>query len=242
MVLRGFFLTMKFYELDKKGFVIVKDILDENKVLHLIESLSKLKSKKGVSKKKDLIYGVRNLLNLSPEIKEFAESKTVKEIVENFIGKDAKLVRAIYFDKTPNANWKVPWHQDLTISVEEKIETSGFTAWTLKAEIQHVQPTVEILENILTLRFHLDDADESNGALKVLEESHKSGRLESSEIQNLKDKANSFLCEASKGDVLVMRPLLVHSSSAGSNPKNRRVIHLEFSAEKLPNGLKWYGS
>lgn len=229
-------------ELKKRGFVNLENSLDEEDILHLIKSLSKLKSSNGVSKKRGSIYGVRNLLNLSPEIREFAESDKVREIVENFIGENAKPVRAIYFDKTPDANWKVPWHQDLTISVKEKFETKGFTAWTMKAGIQHVQPTAEILEKILTLRFHIDDADESNGALKVLEGTHKNGRLSAEEIKEFRHKANSCLCEASKGDVLIIRPLLVHSSSAGSNPKNRRVIHIDFSNVNLPNGLKWYGS
>ncbi len=233
---------MENVELENKGFLIIESVLCDKTISHLIKSLSKLKSLNGVSKKKDSIYGVRNLLHSSPEIKKFAESEKVREIVENFIGKDAKPVRAIYFDKTADANWKVPWHQDLTISVEAKRETEGFSAWTLKAEIQHVQPTVEILENILTLRFHLDDADESNGALKVLEGTHKNGRLTADKIKELKCKAKTFLCEASKGDVLIMKPLLVHSSSAGSNPQNRRVIHIDFSNAILPNGLKFYGS
>ncbi len=229
-------------ELNKKGFVILKSVFDEKEISYLIDFLTKLKSSNAVNRKKDSIYGVRNLLNLSPEIKEFAESEKIRKIVEDFVGKDAKTVRAIYFDKTENANWKVPWHQDLTIAVKAKRETVGFSAWTLKAGIQCVQPTAEILEKILTLRIHLDDADESNGALKVLEGTHKFGRLKAEEIKNTRLKANTFLCKASKGDILAMRPLLVHSSSAGVNPKNRRIIHLEFSAEKLPNGLDWYGS
>ncbi len=229
-------------EINNKGFIILRNVLNEETVSHLIQSLSKLNSENGVSKRKNSVYGIRNLLNLSPEIKDFAESDKVREIVQNFIGENAKPVRAIYFDKTADANWKVPWHQDLTISVKKKKETRGFSAWTIKAGIQHAQPTVDILESILTLRFHLDDTDEENGALKILEGTHKRGRLIADEIKETKLKANSFLCKASKGDVLVMRPLLVHSSSAGLKPKNRRVIHLEYSAEKLPNGLEWYGS
>lgn len=35
-------------------------------------------------------------------------------------------VKGIVFDKTPAANWKVPWHQDLTICVERRIDVNGF--------------------------------------------------------------------------------------------------------------------
>ena len=112
----------------------------------------------------------------------------------------------------------------------------------MKAEIQHVQPPINGLENMLTLRFHLDDADETNGALKVIPKSHNLGRLSAEEIKSLRQANETHLCSVKKGDCLIMRPLILHSSSAGTSPKNRRVIHFEFSAEALPNGLNWYGS
>ncbi len=136
----------------------------------------------------------------------------------------------------------MPWHQDLTIAVKEKRETEGFAVWTRKAGIEHVQPPVGILEKMLTLRFHLDDADSSNGALKVIPKSHQSGRLSADEIKFRRQANETRVCSVKKGDCLIMRPLILHSSSAGTRPKNRRVIHFEFSAEDLPNGLSWYGS
>jgi ectoine hydroxylase-related dioxygenase (phytanoyl-CoA dioxygenase family) len=226
--------------LKKDGFQILENVVDEQTISSLLKDLSQIKLSKLANRKS--IYGVRNLLNLSPKVREFAESETVCKIAEKYLGEKAKVVRAIYFDKTPDANWKVPWHQDLTISVGEKIETKGFTAWTRKAGINHVQPPIGILEKMLTLRFHLDDADETNGALKVLAGTHKFGRLGATEIQNLKSKQTASLCNVKKGGCLLMKPLLVHSSSAGFQPKHRRVIHLEFSAEDLPNGLNFYGS
>jgi hypothetical protein len=43
-----------------------------------------------------------------------------------------------------------------------------------------------------------------------------------------------------RGGALLMRPLLLHASSACVVPKPRRVIHLEFVAEHLPDGLEWF--
>lgn len=233
---------MEVTALEEKGFAILKNIFDEQEISHLIEAVSKLKDSNAVSRKNNEIYGVRNLLNHSPEIRELSQSRKVRGIAKNFLGKNAKVVRAIYFDKTLNANWKVPWHQDLMIAVVERRETKGFSAWTRKAGIQHVQPPIGILEKMLTLRFHLDDSGESNGALKVVPKSHNLGRLSADEIKNLRKANSGSVCNVKRGDCLVMRPLLIHSSSAGLNPKNRRVIHLEFSADDLPNGLQWYGS
>jgi ectoine hydroxylase-related dioxygenase (phytanoyl-CoA dioxygenase family) len=233
---------MEFAEFEQNGFGILEKILDDETVLLLINEVSKLGSSNSVKRKSETVYGVRNLLNLSPTIKEFSQSKSVKKIAEKFLGKNAKVVRAIFFDKTVGANWKVPWHQDLTIAVKEKRETKGFTTWTRKAEIQHVQPPLEILEKMLTLRFHLDDADESNGALKVIPKSHKNGRLSAAEIKFRRQANETLVCSVKKSDCLIMRPLILHSSSAAASPKNRRVIHFEFSAQDLPNGLDWYGS
>lgn len=221
-------------ELNETGFAILKNVLDEAAILSLKRDLSAM-----ISEKSESAYGVRNLLNLSPRVRKFSESETVRNLAESFLGKDAKVVRAIFFNKTHAANWKVPWHQDLTIAVREKRETAGFTAWTRKSEIWHVQAPDSILREMLTLRFHLDDADETNGALKAVAGSHRR-RLDSAEVQKLPKPF--ALCRASKGDVMLMRPLVVHSSSAGTCPQNRRVIHLEMAAENLPNNLDWYGS
>lgn len=229
-------------EFEADGFAILKNVLDEKTVCHLTGQLSKLKPSVASNRNKEFVYGVRNLMNLSPEIKDFAESETVRKLAENFLGKKARVVRAIYFDKTPDANWKVPWHQDLTISVKGKRETEGFTAWTMKAKIQHVQPPIEILENMITIRFHLDEADDTNGALKVIPKSHRKGRLSATEIKKEREANESVFCRVKQGDCLIMRPLILHSSSAGTNPKRRRVIHLEFSNCSLPNGLEFYGS
>lgn len=231
-----------FDEFETEGFTILKSALDRKTISLLIENLSKLKLSAPVSRNNEFVYGVRNLLNLSPEIKKFSQSETVRNIAENFLGSKAKVVRANYFDKTVEANWKVPWHQDLTISVKEKRETEGFSAWTMKAGIGHVQPPVEILEKMTALRFHLDNADETNGALKVITKSHTKGRLSAGEIKKMREANESALCRVKQGDCLIMRPLILHSSSAGTFPKRRRVIHLEFSACGLPNGLEFYGS
>jgi ectoine hydroxylase-related dioxygenase (phytanoyl-CoA dioxygenase family) len=233
---------MQFTEFKENGFLVLHDVLNEKTISVLTEAVSKLQPRNTANRNDQRIYGVRDLLNLSPEIKEFSQSETVKKIVRDFIGENAQVVRAIYFNKTAEANWKVPWHQDLTIAVKEKQETEGFTAWTRKVGIFHVQPPIEILEKMLTLRFHLDDADETNGALKIIPKFHTKGRLNAEKIKQLRKANETAICSVKKGDCLIMRPLLLHSSSAGSNPKNRRVIHFEFSSEDLPNGLNWYDS
>lgn len=228
-------------EIDKFGFAAFTQIIDEKQIVSLINHLSELNEFLSL-KKNGTAYGIRDLLNLSSEVRALAKSRKIKDLLGEILGENAKPVRAIFFDKTPEANWKVPWHQDLTIAVKEKRETVGFTAWTQKAKIQHVQPPVSILEQMLAVRIHLDDTDETNGALKVIPNSHENGRLSAADIQLMRRTNQIKICSAKRGEAFLMRPLVVHSSSAGINPKHRRVIHIEFSAAVLPNNLEWYGS
>src|SRR5205807_4301579 len=95
-------------------------------------------------------------------------------------------VRAIYFDKSPEANWLVSWHQDLTLALRARAEVPGFGPWSTKDGIPHVQPPVELLQQMLSVRLHLDDADESNGALRVLPGSHRCERLAPARIRELR--------------------------------------------------------
>ncbi len=150
------------------------------------------------------------------------------------------MVRGILFDKTADANWKVPWHQDLTIAVQEQHDVPGFGPWSVKAGIAHVQPPMELLERMVTLRLHLDDCDAANGPLRVLPRTHKCGRLEAASIAQERESIPEIVCTALRGAALLMKPLLLHASSACKSPRHRRVVHLEWSANELPGGLQWH--
>lgn len=224
------------------GFAIIPGILDSLTVYSLLAQLEKVTVNEAVKRRGQSYFGIRNLLNAVPAVRDLAESSHIRSIVEPIAGERARVVRGIFFDKTPDANWKVAWHQDVAIAVREQKQVAGFCGWSLKAGIAHVQPPVSILENILTLRLHLDDADEANGALKVIPGSHKLGRIETKEMDEAKQLASPVNCCVRQGDALVMRPLLLHSSSASATPSHRRVVHIEFSSVELPGDLEWYGS
>ena len=109
----------------------------------------------------------------------------------------------------------------------------------MKEGIPHVQPPTAILEQMLTVRIHLDSTDESNGALKLFPGSHTEGKLTTAQIDRQKQApVISANCEA--GGILLMRPLLLHASSIALVPSHRRVIHLEYSSHQLSDDLEWY--
>lgn len=229
-------------EIKSNGFAVIPDVLDPATVDSLIDQFALIPRSNATKQRGDRYFGIRNLLNVAPFVHELAVSDGVRSIVELVAGKQAQVVRGIFFDKTPEANWKVAWHQDLTIAVRSRKELAGFECWSLKAGVIHVQPPDFVLESILALRLHLDDASCENGALRVILGSHTQGRLSFTEIERIKHETQPVSCPVKKGGALAMRPLLLHSSSVSNTASHRRVIHLEFSSIELPDGLEWHRS
>lgn len=181
-------------------------------------------------------HGIRGLLRRSPFLAEWAHSAELLACLP----RGMQPVRAILFDKTPEANWKVAWHQDLTIAVQEKQDVPGYGPWSVKDGITHVQPPMSLLEEMITLRLHLDDTPSGNGALKVVPGSHCQGRLNSETIAITRQTTPAHICEAQAGDILLMKPLILHASSASEKAGHRRVVHVEYAVkESLHPALQW---
>jgi ectoine hydroxylase-related dioxygenase (phytanoyl-CoA dioxygenase family) len=211
---------------ERDGFAVVPSCLDDETVERLCAHLD------------DTSHGIRNLLAL-PVVRELAASAPVRTLAESILGKNCFAVKGTFFNKTQESNWKVAWHQDLTIMVRERREVRGFGPWTVKAGIAHVQPPTEVLSRILAMRLHLDESGEENGPLRVIPGSHGQGRLSAEEVAEW-PRRGSVTCTVPRGGALLMRPLLLHASSACLAPKPRRVIHLEFAADELPARLEWH--
>lgn len=184
--------------------------------------------------------GVRDLFDRSPAVRALATSPAVRSVAEPVLGPACFAVRAILFDKSPGANWKVTWHQDLTIAVRERASVVGYGPWSAKGGVAHVQPPAELLERMLAVRVHLDDCGPANGPVRVLPGSHRVGRLSASAIDAWRAGAAAVDCLAERGAILAFRPLLLHASSPAAAAAHRRVVHLEFAAEELPAPLDWH--
>ncbi len=185
------------------------------------------------------MYGVRNLLDLSPDVRRLAALPEVRQLVTPIIGGGAFAARAIFFDKVPGANWALGWHQDSVIAVAEQQDVPGFLAWGQKAGVWQVQPPPEILAAMVAVRIHLDDCGPDNGPLRVIPGSHRHGWLDN-EISRWKETVGPVTCLARAGGAVVMCPLILHASSKAVSPNHRRVIHIEYASEELPGGLEWH--
>jgi len=226
-------------QVETSGYALVPSVLDCGEIQHLLSIPESVEESSPSLRRRGGVFAVRNLLEVSPEIRELAGSPVVRRLVEPILGPKAFPVRGILFDKTPDANWKVPWHQDVTIAVADRIDVDGFGPWSIKAGVLHVQPPAAILENMISVRLHLDSCGEENGALRVIPGSHRMGKLPEQEAARIGAEEECSVCAAGAGGALLMRPLLLHASSASTTPKHRRIIHIDFASVNLPNGMKW---
>ncbi len=222
------------------GFQVVPPVLGSSVIDSLLEGLAELKEKQDAGGRRARSFGARNLLRDCPPVAALANNRALNELVLPVLGPEAFGVRALFFDKWAGANWQVGWHQDLSIAVAERVEAPELTGWSLKQGVIHVQPPGNVLENMLTLRVHLDDCGEDNGPLRVLRGSHRHGRLNDEQIERWQRTGEAVTCLVQRRGVLLMRPLLMHASSPAKNPRHRRVIHLEYAANPLPCGLRWF--
>ena len=183
--------------------------------------------------------GIRNADKKFGSIAKLAASNQMLSSASKYVDGCPKLVRSILFDKSPTNNWLVTWHQDKTVALSSKFEKLNWGPWSVKDDIYHVQPPVEVLENMVTFRIHLDESTIDNGCLKVISSSHMSGVLSQDEIYAHVSTNVECLIVAPALSALAMRPHILHASSKALKPSRRRILHLEYSSYDLPKGINW---
>jgi ectoine hydroxylase-related dioxygenase (phytanoyl-CoA dioxygenase family) len=134
--------------------------------------------------------GVRNLHEHPAVLRLVHHSRFVREVGP------FTPVKATLFDKTPQANWRVQWHQDRSPAT-------------------------------LAARIHLDDCGPDDGALRVIPGSHRRGVIPESELAAIVAHGPVVELHAPRGAILLMHPLLVHSSARATQATQRRVLHIE---------------
>ncbi len=228
-------------EFDHNGFAVIPDVFDAATVGELsqrVDTARQSNNSENVANRSGT-YALRNLTDVVPEVAAVVSHRAVVDLVNRVVGSDAFMVRSTLFDKTPGANWGVPWHQDLSIAVAERHEVDGFSAWTRKAGVPCVQPPLNMMRRVLALRLHLDDCSAANGALKVLPGTHRLDKFDNNAVERQQGQTEEFICEVPAGGVVLMRPLLLHASSPMEVETSRRVIHFEFANFELPEPLQW---
>ncbi len=224
-------------DIASNGFSTIAAVFTDDEITGLLSTISKVDTSNPAFRKTNDLFAIRRFFKEVPDAFDLVFNKNLKGLLTELFGSDFFVVKSIYFDKPANSNWFVAYHQDLTISVDKKITLDGYGPWTKKQEQYAVRPPLEILEDNYTIRIHLDDTDEENGALKVINRSHTKGICRPETIDwNVETET---ICNVPKGGVMFMKPLLLHASGRTTNSKKRRVIHIELSRHLLPAQVKW---
>jgi hypothetical protein len=221
--------------LDRDGFVVIRQIFSPVEIAEMIASLDEsLGGADSVLHSSQAIFGARNLLQIWPAAKSVWRNPRLLEFASQALGTGAGLVRGLYFDKPPEQSWALPFHRDKTIAVRDNRTLGpGFRSPTTKAGVPHVEAPTHVLERMLTLRIHLDTMTLENGPMSLLPGSHCDDTPMTEIVMPL----------GAAGDVLAMRPLVLHGSrhAEPGTTLRRRIVHLEFAAmRELSGGMEWY--
>jgi len=172
--------------------------------------------------------GARHLMN-HPAVAEVANDHRLLRIARRALGVEASPYRATLFEKSGRANWLVVWHQDTALPLASRFESPEWGPWSKKAGILYAHAPAWALSRVLALRIHLDASTAENGPLRVIPGSHVAGVLSDEEVFSIARRREHVDCLVSRGGVLAMRPLLVHSSSKARVDTPRRVLHIEYA-------------
>lgn len=225
-------------ELETRGFALVSQAIDSQGIQTLCDCMRDYADLPGARRRTRNTYAVRHLLWDLPDLALCLNELGVNALATQLLGKTAFAISATFFDKNPDANWTVPGHQDLVMPVTERCRAEGFEGWSEKSGVTYVEPPPDALANLLALRIHLDDCSTENGALALVPQSHLGGKLRDAQVLEIHRDAYE-LCPARAGDVMAMKPLIVHRSAPSQSPSHRRVLHVVYATEDPGGGVRW---
>lgn len=207
---------------EDQGFAILPGVLRPAETVAILMALADLQSDHSRA-------GIRHVLK-HPAVRTIANDSRLLDLARSVLGKTAFPFRATLFDKSPDSNWLVSWHQDRALPILEKIDSPGWGPWSFKEGIQYAHAPASALDQVLALRLHLDDSTEINGPLRVLAGTHRLGALADNEVERIATERQPVECLVPKGGIIAMRPLIVHASSKSRSEIPRRVLHIEYCA------------
>jgi hypothetical protein len=225
-------------DVEELGFAFRRQALDAVQLSSLLQLVHPAPDQPGVRSREGGAYAARNLLWDRPDTGTVLAATGLDRLATDALGAHAFPINATYFDKTAGANWAVPGHQDVMMPVEREVVEPGYSGWRTKLGVVHVEPPLDVLSKLVALRVHFDDCPAANGALTVVPGSHLRGKL--CDAQILAIAADEFTtCAAAVGDVLFMKPLIVHRSSPAAVPAHRRVLHVVYATEQPGVEVRW---
>jgi len=214
---------------ESSGYVVTSPLFSERECQALEANLAEVTIS---------MAGSRSLLE-AEWCTSLARTLKTHSSLAGFLPQDAVAVQCTYFEKSVDRNWLVSLHQDLSIPVFQKTDHPALSGWSEKEGGIFVQPPTEVLQSIVAVRLHVDECSSNDGPLKVVPGSHVHGRTNQETAISLRAANGEVVCPVARGAAMLMRPLLLHSSSKASGHSKRRVLHFLFAPKSLPFGLRW---
>jgi ectoine hydroxylase-related dioxygenase (phytanoyl-CoA dioxygenase family) len=128
--------------------------------------------------------GIRHAMHV-PAVAAVASDRRLLEIAAEILGAAPCPYRATLFDKSPDSNWLVVWHQDTALPLEKRDDRPGWGPWSAKDGIKYAHAPAQALGKVVAFRLHLDDSTAENGPLRVLPGTHTRGVLSDDAIHDL---------------------------------------------------------
>lgn len=223
-------------ELNKNGYLILDDVIDNKFLSFLEEELNSAFNNKELMNTSSGIYFdgenedkktfmIGDLLSTSESFLKLIYYKPllnkVSEIFED-TEFEFQIMQALI--KHPEIGRKVNWHRDWGNKVLSYLNS-------------------EVIRTLICI-----DGLNDNGALQILEDSHKTpdqevltSKVKTREIVEMeKEKIKTIYCK--KGSIVVLDAKLIHSSLENKSENIRRNILIEWSSSNniLYSGMRWF--
>lgn len=208
--------------IEENGLAILPGVFSGEYLDHLLQEINDQAPRRSRA-------GIRHALRFPP-VASLSRRPELIDLAREVLGPDAFPFRATLFDKSPQANWLVVWHQDTVLPLNAQLDVPGWGPWSVKDGVHYAHAPSCALSQVLALRVHFDDSTASNGPLRVLPGTHSLGVLSDDQVYEIAQRTTPVDCLVPKGGIMAMRPLLIHASSKSRTETSRRVLHIEYAA------------
>jgi Phytanoyl-CoA dioxygenase (PhyH) len=221
-------LTAVLAELQIAGFTLARDIVNAESRDRLLRLVTPAVGSGAVHHRGGGAFAARGLLRKLSGLGRLLEACGIDALASAVLGDRAAPLDATFFDKHARANWTVPGHQDRIVAVAAGTARKH----RIRGGIAYAELDAKTLAGLVALRIHFDPTDSETGALCVVPGSHLAGVMPSGHISNVPlDQYVPYAAGA--GDVLILRPLLLHRSSPSRGEGRRRVLHVVYGTQEL---------
>lgn len=145
-------------------------------------------------------------------------------------------LRAVGFNKSPELNWSLPWHQDRVIAMADRIDDPSLTNWTQKDGTWHCEPSVDILKNMAFAYIAFDAVTPRSGGLELSEGTHNLGKVRQTNTEKVVDLHPNVAPTLARGECLLIFALTLHRSSRNETLSPRRALRIDI--KKQNDGLR----